>query len=144
MLPVSLDCLFVVVLCTQCCQCLWMVCLSSSYVLNVASVSGLFVCRDNKQTTQRHWQHWVHKTTTANNPVTLATLGTQDDVLCTQCCQCLWIVCLSSSCVLNVASVSGLFVCRRLVYPMLSVSLDGLFVVVLDDDKQTIQRHWQH
>jgi hypothetical protein len=129
--------LFVVVLCTQCCQCLWMVCLSSSCVPNVASVSdwqhwvhktttnkqsrdtgNIGYTRRPQQIIQRHWQHWVHKDC-------LFVV-----VLCTQCCQCLWVVCLSSSYVLNVASVSGWFVCRRLMYSMLPVSLDGLLVVV--------------
>ena len=78
-------------------------------------------------------------------------------VLCTLCCQFLWIVCLrlvypmlsvsldcfSSSCVPYVASFSGLFVfvlctlcCQflwivflRLVYPMLPVSLDCPFLI---------------
>jgi hypothetical protein len=47
-------------------------------------------------------------------------------VLCTQCYQFLCVVfCLSSSCVPYVTSFSVLcFVCRRLVYPMLPVSLD--------------------
>jgi hypothetical protein len=45
MLPVSLDCLSSsCVLCAQCYQCLWIVCLRSmSCVLNVTSVFGLFI-----------------------------------------------------------------------------------------------------
>jgi hypothetical protein len=31
-----------------------------------------------RQTIQRHWQHWTHKTQDKDNPETLATLGTQD------------------------------------------------------------------
>jgi hypothetical protein len=70
-----------------------------------------------RQTIQRNWQHRVHKTKT-NNPEKLdnrsehAVSNTDCDVfvfvLCTLCCQFLWIVCL------------------RLVYPMLPVSLDCL------------------
>ena len=58
-------------------------------------------------------------------------------LLCTLCCQFLWIFlfCLSSSCVPYVASFPGLscFVCLPLVYPMLPVSLDFpvLFVFLL-------------
>ena len=49
-------------------------------------------------------------------------------VLCAQCDQCLWIVCLRPvSCVSNVASVSGLFVfVLCLMCPMLPVSLNCL------------------
>jgi hypothetical protein len=52
-------------------------------------------------------------------------------VLCTQCCQFLWIVCLRlMSCVPNVASFSGLVVFTIcLVYPMLPVSLDCLHLM---------------
>ena len=56
-------------------------------------------------------------------------------VLCTLCCQFLWIVfvLLSSSCVPYVASFSGfvLFCCLRLVYPMLPVFLDCLCMIAL-------------
>jgi hypothetical protein len=57
-------------------------------------------------------------------------------VLCTQCYQFLWIVCLRlMSCVPNVASFSGLFVFALcLVYLMLTVSLDCL------SSRQTKQR----
>ena len=45
MLPVSLDCLSSsCVLCAQCCQCLWIVCLRPvSCVPNIASLSGLSI-----------------------------------------------------------------------------------------------------
>jgi uncharacterized protein YhhL (DUF1145 family) len=94
--------------------------------------------RHRTKTIHRHRQHWVHKTQDEDNPETLTTLGTPDTgrrqsrdtdnigytrhrtptiqsvlssscVLCTQCCQCLWIV-----------------VVLCLVYPMLPVSLDCL------------------
>jgi ribosomal protein L33 len=206
MLPVSLDCLSSpYVLCTQCCQFLWIVCLRlMSCVPNVGNIGytrhktktnnpekpATLGTQDirRRQTIQRNWQHWVHKTegedkqsretgnigytrhkAKTNNPEKLATLGTQDIrrrqtiqkscvpnvasfsglfvfalclvypklqvfldclsspyVLCTQCCQFLWIVFLRlMSCVPNVDSFSGLFVfVLCLVYPMLPVSLD--------------------
>jgi hypothetical protein len=81
MLPVSQDCvLFVFVLCTQCCQCLWIVFVLFVYVLCTLCCQRLRIVF-----------------------VLFAF------VLCTQCCQCLCVVfCLSSSCVFYVASVSGL------------------------------------
>ena len=115
MLPVSLDCLSSsYVLCTQCCQFLWIVCLRlMSCVPKVASFSGLFVfalCLVYLMLT-----------------VSLDCLSSPY-VLCTQCYQFLWIVCLRlMSCVPNVASFSGLFFFALcLVYPMLPVSLDCL------------------
>ena len=53
-------------------------------------------------------------------------------VLCAQCYQCLWIVCLRPvSCVLNVTSVFGLFVfVLCLVCSMLPVSLDCSFLLL--------------
>ena len=49
-------------------------------------------------------------------------------VLCTRCCQCLWIVCpCPVFCVPDIANVSGLLVfVLCFVYPMLPVSLDCL------------------
>jgi hypothetical protein len=173
-LPVFLDCLSSpYVLCTQCCQFIWIVCLRlMSWVPNVASLSGLFVfvlclvypmlplrhkTKTNnpdkpatlgtqdirrRQTIQRNWQHWVHKTYVASFsglfvfalclvypmlPVSLDCLSSPY-VLCTQCCRFLWIVCLRlMSCVPNVTNFSGLLVfVLCLVYPMLPVSLDCL------------------
>ena len=115
MLPVSLDCLSSpYVLCTQCCRFIWIVCLRlMSCVPNVASFSGLFV--------------FALCLVYPKLPVFLDCLCSPY-VLCTQCCQFLWIVCLRlMSCVPNVASFSGLFVFALcLVYPMLPVSLDWL------------------
>jgi hypothetical protein len=151
MLSISLDCMSsFCVLCTQCCRCLWIVCLRPVYcVPNVV----------RRHTIQRHRQHWVHNTqdediqsrdidnigytkhrTKTYNPETSTTLGivfllclvypmlsmfldcmSSSCVLYTQCCRCLWIVCLRPvSCVPNVVDVSGLYVfVLCLVYPML-------------------------
>ena len=115
MLPVSLDCLpSACVLCIQCCQFLWIVCLRlMSCVPNVASFSGLFA--------------FILCLVYPMLPVSLDCLPSSC-VLCIQCCQFLWIVCLRlMSCVPNVASFSGLFAfVLYLVYPMLPVSLDCL------------------
>ena len=109
-LAVSLGCTFCIapsVLCTQCCQCLWVVYSvlpRRSCVPNVASVSGLYILYC-------------------------------PSVLCTQCCQCLWVVhsvLPRRSCVPNVASVSGLYILYcpvGLVYPMLPVSLGCAFCI---------------
>jgi hypothetical protein len=62
MLPVSLDCLSSsYVLCTQCCQLLWIVCLRlMSYPEKLATLGTQDIRR--RQTIQRNWQHYVHKT----------------------------------------------------------------------------------
>ena len=125
MLPVSLDCFcFVVfVLCTLCCQFLWIcfILLSSSCVPYVASFSGLFLLCCLRL---------VYPTL----PVSLDLFYFVVFLLCTLCCQFLWIcfILLSSSCVPYVASFSGLFLlcCLCLVYPMLPVSLDLFCFVV--------------
>ena len=104
-------------LCTQCCQFLWIVCLRlMSCVPNVASFSGLFV--------------FALCLVYPKLPVSLDCLSSPY-VLCTQCCQFLWIVCLRlMSCVPNVTSFSGLVVFTLcLVYPMLPVSLDCLHLI---------------
>ena len=100
MLPVSLDCPFV--LCTLCCLFLWIV--PSSCVPYVVSFSGLSL-------------RLVY-------PMLSVSLDCPF-VLCTLCCLFLWIV--PSSCVPYVVSFSGLSL--RLVYPMLPVSLDCPFVL---------------
>jgi hypothetical protein len=108
MLPVSLDCPLLIAPSV----------FSSSCVANVSSVSGLSIVDcpwGNQQwTMQRHWQHWPHKTkrilkgqSTMDNPETLSTLTTQDEAKIEgainngQSRD-------TSSCVANVASVSGL------------------------------------
>ena len=144
MLPVSLDLFYFVffLLCTLCCQFLWIcfILLSSSCVPYVASFSGfvLFCCL-----------RLVYPMLPVSLDLfyfvvfVLCTLCCQFlwicfmffvFVLCTLCCQFLWIVfaLLSLSCVPYVASFSGfvLFCCLRLVYPMLPVFLDLLCFVV--------------
>jgi hypothetical protein len=115
MLSVSLDCLSSpYVLCTQCCQFLWIVCLRlMSCVPKVASFFGLFV--------------FALCLVYPMLPVSLDCFSSPY-VLCTQCCRFLWIVCLRlMSCVPNVAGFSGLFVfVLCLVYPMLPISPDCL------------------
>jgi hypothetical protein len=72
--------------------------------------------RGNQQwTIQRHWQHWPHKTkrilkgqSTLDNPETLATLTTQDEEKTEGALLLFAPSVFSSSCVVNVASVSGL------------------------------------
>ena len=82
------------VLCAQCCQCLWIACRRPvSCVPNVVSVYGLFF--------------FVLCLVYPILPVSMDCMSSSC-VLCTQWCQCLWIVFL------------------RLVYPMLSVSMDCL------------------
>jgi hypothetical protein len=114
------------------------------------------------KTIQRHWQHRVHKTRDEDNPETLATGLSSSLVLCTLCCQCLWIVfipclvypmlpvsldCLHPlSCVPYVASVSGLSSslvlgtqdkgCRQ--------SRNTRNIGYTRQGMKTIQRHWQH
>jgi len=114
-LSVSLDCLSSsCVLCAQCCQCLWIVYIRPvTCVHNVVSVSGLCVfilC-------------FVYPMLSVSKDCL-----SSSRVLCTLCCQCLWIVCLRpESCVPYVVFVSGLFVfVLSLVYPMFSLSLDCL------------------
>jgi ribosomal protein L33 len=106
MLPVSLDCLSSpYVLCTQCCQFLWIGCL------------------DKQSRETGNIGYTRHKAKT-NKPEKLATLGTQD-LRRRQAIQrgCLRLM----SCVPSVASFSGLFFfVFFLVYPMLPVSLDCL------------------
>jgi ribosomal protein L33 len=84
------------ILCTQCCQLLWIICFRLRETGNV-----------------RYTRHKAKK----NNPEKLATLGTQD-IRRRQTIQ-------RNPCVPKVASFSGLFVFALcLVYPMLPVSLD--------------------
>ena len=100
------------VLCTQCCQCLWIACLRPvSCVPNGVSVYELFF--------------FVLCLVCPMLPVSMDCLSSSC-VLCTQCRQCLWIVFLRLvSCVPNVASVYGLHVfVLCLVYPMVSVSMN--------------------
>jgi len=115
MLSVSLDCLSSsCVSCNQCCQCLRIVYFRPvSCVPNVVGVSGLCI--------------FVLCLVYPMLSVSLDCLSSSC-VLCTQCCQCLWIVFLRPvSCVTNVVSVSGMFVfVLCLVYPMLLVSIDCL------------------
>ena len=113
----SLSC----VLCAQCCQCFWIVCLCLvCCVPNVVSFSGLFVS--------------VLCVVYPMLSVSLDCLSLSC-VLCTQCCQCFWIVCLCLvCCVPNVVSFSGLFVSVLcVVCPMLSVSLDSPFLIAPSD-----------
>ena len=115
MLTVSLDCWFPsCILCAQCWQCLWIVCLHPvSFVPNVDSVSGLFV--------------FILYLVCPMLTVSLDCLFSSCS-LCAHCWQCLWIIYLHPvSCVPNVDSVSGLFVfILYLVCPMLTLSLDCL------------------
>ena len=151
-LPVYLDCLFVLALsvfsfsssrvfCGRCCQCIWIVylCLPFlfslflrhvSFVPGVASVSRLSIC------------------------ACLSIFSfSSSRVFCGRCCQCIWIVylCLPFlfslflrhvSFVPGVASVSGLSICACpfyflfffvtcLLFPVLPVYLDCLFVLAL-------------
>jgi hypothetical protein len=93
LLCLSLSC----VLCTRCCQCLWIVCPCPVFcVPDVASVSGLLV--------------FVLCFVYPMLPVSLDCLSLSC-VLCTRCCQCLWIVCLCPVfCVPGVTCVSGWFI----------------------------------
>ena len=79
MLSVSLDGLSSsCVLCAQCCQCLWMVCLRPvSCVPNVVCVSG--------------WLAFVLCLVCPMLSVSLDGLSSSC-ILCTQCCQCLWMI----------------------------------------------------
>ena len=88
--------LFFFVLCTQCCLYLWIACLRPvSCVPNVASVYGLLV--------------FVLCLVYPMLSVSMDCFSSSC-VLCTQCCQCLWIACLRPvSCVPNVVSVYELF-----------------------------------
>ena len=118
MLSMSLDCMSSsCVLCTQCCRslwivCLWIVCLRPvSCVPNVVDVSGLYV--------------FVLCLVYSMLSMSLDCMSSSC-VLYTQCCRCLWIVCLRPvSCVPNVVDGSGLYVfVLCLLYPMLSMFLD--------------------
>jgi hypothetical protein len=115
MLTVSLDCLSSsCILCTLCWQCLSIVYRHPvSCLPNVDSVSGLFI----------FILYLVYPMLT----VSLDCLSSSS-ILCTQCWQCLWIVCLHSvTCVHTVEIVSPLFVfILYLVYPVLTLSLDCL------------------
>ena len=149
MLPVSLDCLSSpYVLCTKCCQFLWIGCLHlMSCVLNVANFSGLFVfvlclvypmlpvsldclhlisCVPNVASFSGLFVFalclvypmlpvfldCLHLMSCVPNVASFSRLSSPY-VLCTQCCQFLWIV---------------FTLC--LVYPMLPVSLDCQFLFV--------------
>jgi hypothetical protein len=99
--------LFVFVLCTQCCQFLWIV--HSWLLLRFSLTFICFVClrpvrqtkqinvRENRRsnqewTIQRNWQRWVHKTApSVFSNVSMFCLSSSC-LLCTQCCQFLWIV----------------------------------------------------
>jgi hypothetical protein len=115
MLTVSLDCLSSsCILCTQCWQCLWIVCLHSvTCVPNFDIVSRLFV-----------FILYLVCTLLKLSRLCLSS----SCILCTQCWHCLSIVCLHPvTCVPNVDIVSRLFVfILYLVSSMLTVSLDGL------------------
>ena len=92
MLPVSLDCLFCLsssfILCTICCQFLWIVCFVCLRLLScvpyVASFSGLFVLFV-----------FVFYLVYHMLPVSLDCLFclSSSFIMCTLCCQFLWIVC---------------------------------------------------
>ena len=115
MLTVSLDCLSSSsIWFTQCWQCLSIVYLHPvSCVPNVDSVSRLFVVI----------LYLVYPMLTVSFDCLSSSC-----ILCTQCWQCLWIVCLHSvTCVHTVEIVSPLFVfILYLVYPVLTLSLDCL------------------
>jgi hypothetical protein len=145
MLPVSMDCPFFIapqfrlssscVLCTQCCQFLWIV------ILHCPSVLFVFVL----------CLVYQMLSVSLDCPFLIAPQFclSSSYVLCTKCCQFLWIVhsslplsfvCLHPvSCVPNVASFSGLSIldCPSvlivfvlcLVYQMLPVSLDCPFLI---------------
>ena len=133
MLPVSLACLSSsCVLCAQCYQYFWLVCLRPvSCVPNVTSVSELFVLRPvscvSNVTSVSELFVFVLCLVCPMLPVSLNCFSSSC-VLCAQCYQYLWIVCLRPvSCVPNVISISELFVfVLCLVCPMLSVSLNCL------------------
>jgi hypothetical protein len=114
---------WIFVLCTQCYKFLWIVhsCFSSSCVPNVTCFSGLSIFV---------FLRLVYPMLQVSLDCPLLFVF----VLCTHCYKFLWIVhsCFSSSCVPNVTSFSGLsiLVFLRLVYPMLQVSLDCLFLFV--------------
>ena len=115
MLTLSLDCLSSsCILCTQCWHCLSIVCFHPvSCVPNVDSVSRMFI----------FILYLVYPMLTLSLHCMFPSC-----ILCTQCWQCLSIVCLHPvSCVPNVDIVSRLFIfILYLVYPMLTVSLDCL------------------
>ena len=115
MLTLSLHCMFPsCILCTQCWQCLSIVCLHPvSCVPNVDSVSRLFI--------------FILYLVCPMLTLSLDYLSSSC-ILCTQCWQCLSIVYLHPvSCVPNVDSVSRLFIfILYLLYPMLTLSLDCL------------------
>ena len=115
MLTLSLDCLSSsCILCTQCWHCLSIVCFHPvSCVPNVDSVSRMFI----------FILYLVYPMLTLSLHCIFPSC-----ILCTQCWQCLSIVCLHPvSCVPNVDIVSRLFIfILYLVYPMLTVSLDCL------------------
>ena len=115
MLTLSLDCLSSsCILCTQCWHCLSIVCLHPvSCVPNVDSFSRLFI----------FILYLVYPMLTLSLHCMFPSC-----ILCTQCWQCLSIVCLHPvSCVPNVDSVSRLFIfILYLVCPMLTLSLECL------------------
>ena len=115
MLTVSLDCLSSsCILCTQCWHCLSIVCFHPvSCVPNVDSVSRMFI----------FILYLVYPMLTLSLHCMFPSC-----ILCTQCWQCLSIVCLHPvSCVPNVDSVSRLFIfILYLVCPMLTLSLECL------------------
>jgi hypothetical protein len=148
-------------LCTQCCQCFWVV-----FVLCVYTMLPVFlgcrniVCTNRTKTTQKHWQHCVHKQD-EDNPETLTTLCTQTGrrqsrntgnivyTNRTKTTQKHWQHCVHKQGVHNVASVSGLSsscVCTQccqcfwvvfvlFVYTMLSVFLGCLRPVCVHNDE---------
>ena len=115
MLTLSLDCLSSsCILCTQCWHCLSIVCFHPvSCVPNVDSVSRMFI----------FILYLVYPMLTLSLHCMFPSC-----ILCTQCWQCLSIVCLHPvSCVPNVDSVSRLFIfILYLVCPMLTLSLECL------------------
>ena len=115
MLTLSLDCLSSsCILCTQCWHCLSIVCFHPvSCVPNVDSVSRMFI----------FILYLVYPMLTFSLHCMFPSC-----ILCTQCWQCLSIVCLHPvSCVPNVDSVSRLFIfILYLVCPMLTLSLECL------------------
>jgi hypothetical protein len=132
MLPVSLDCLSSsYVLCTHCCQFLWIVCLRlMSCVPNVASFSGLFV--------------FVLCLVYPMLPVSLDCLSSSY-VLCTQGCQFLWIGCLRlMSCVPNVdREICNIGYTRHKAKTNNPEKPSTLGTQDIRR-RQTIQRNWQH
>jgi hypothetical protein len=121
MLPVPLDCLSSpYVLCTQCCQFLWIVCLRTRHKAKTNNPEQLATLGTQdirrRQTIQRNWQHWVHKTWQYLCVVFFVCLSLSW-VWCTQCWQYLCVV---------------FFVCLSLLYcPTISVILTFVRVVSL-------------